>query len=368
MNISLQYVHKISKETSSILHLIRSLAAFTVVVNHCRGHFFVSYTDLNVESQNIFNYILFAFTRMGHEAVIIFFVLSGYLVGGQLYSNFLLKKLDLKKYILDRITRMWIVVIPALLLGGMLDYYTLQMRGINFDQSTLNVTTFLGNLSFLQTISVPVFGINSPLWSLAYEFWYYIFGAVVILILKFRIKAYFRICFLLVALLAFYCLSKDILLLFPLWILGIFCRIKIVGLKNSSAKNISYFLLTIFLCTFCLASQYENRISDYILSISFALFLISINVVQFKSPKNLGKLYLVFSSFSFTLYAIHYPLVFFIFELLKLHFSYPIRIANANFTTWAILFIITCIVYSMSYLLFLFTESKTKQLRQWINL
>jgi peptidoglycan/LPS O-acetylase OafA/YrhL len=32
----------------------------------------------------------------------------------------------------------------------------------------------LGNLLFLQTIKVPVFGSNGPLWSLSNEFWYYL--------------------------------------------------------------------------------------------------------------------------------------------------------------------------------------------------
>jgi peptidoglycan/LPS O-acetylase OafA/YrhL len=35
-------------------------------------------------------------------------------------------------------------------------------------------TTFVGNLAFLQTIAVPIFGTNGPMWSLANEFWYYL--------------------------------------------------------------------------------------------------------------------------------------------------------------------------------------------------
>ena len=32
----------------------------------------------------------------------------------------------------------------------------------------------VGNLFFVQTVSVPVYGTNGPLWSLANEFWYYV--------------------------------------------------------------------------------------------------------------------------------------------------------------------------------------------------
>jgi peptidoglycan/LPS O-acetylase OafA/YrhL len=38
-----------------------------------------------------------------------------------------------------------------------------------------SLTTFLGNIAFLQTVYVPLFGTNGPMWSLANEFWYYIF-------------------------------------------------------------------------------------------------------------------------------------------------------------------------------------------------
>src|SRR4029453_13195613 len=39
--------------------------------------------------------------------------------------------------------------------------------------STLTVATALGNAAFLQHAWVPALGTDTPLWSLAYEFWYY---------------------------------------------------------------------------------------------------------------------------------------------------------------------------------------------------
>ena len=33
---------------------------------------------------------------------------------------------------------------------------------------------FLGSMAFLQTIYIPTFGSNGPMWSLSNEFWYYI--------------------------------------------------------------------------------------------------------------------------------------------------------------------------------------------------
>src|ERR1035441_502485 len=40
---------------------------------------------------------------------------------------------------------------------------------------------FFGNLFFLQSVVSPVFGSNGPLWSLSYEFWYYILFPVLMI-------------------------------------------------------------------------------------------------------------------------------------------------------------------------------------------
>src|SRR5262249_48022606 len=57
------------------------------------------------------------------------------------------------------------VLIPALVLTALLDAW----RGEWPDPLVA-----LGNAAFLETIAVPTFGSDAPLWSLAYEFWYYV--------------------------------------------------------------------------------------------------------------------------------------------------------------------------------------------------
>jgi peptidoglycan/LPS O-acetylase OafA/YrhL len=45
-----------------------------------------------------------------------------------------------------------------------------QISWLGFSHS---FTTLIGNLAFQASLSVPVFGTDSPLWSLGYEFWFY---------------------------------------------------------------------------------------------------------------------------------------------------------------------------------------------------
>ncbi len=88
-----------------------------------------------------------------------------------------------------RLTRLWVVLLPALVLTVALDLAGLRL----FPQSTsiyhgpagqsevranlihtLSPLVVAGNASFLQTILVPTAGSNIALWSLSNEFWYYL--------------------------------------------------------------------------------------------------------------------------------------------------------------------------------------------------
>jgi peptidoglycan/LPS O-acetylase OafA/YrhL len=92
---------------------------------------------------------------------------------------------------LARLSRLWVVLIPALLLTLSFDKLGESiLHGVGYDgrwegmlssgpgtgsnRIDFSVETFFGNVFFLQTMVVPVLGTNGPLWSLANEFWYYL--------------------------------------------------------------------------------------------------------------------------------------------------------------------------------------------------
>lgn len=351
----------ISPSLSFLLNLIRALAAFIVVINHLRGHFFVAYNDLGIESKHVFNYIMFFATRMGHEAVIIFFVLSGFLVGGDLLFSFLNGEVDYRKYIISRFARIWVVLIPALLIGGIFDYFTLGFRNILLEQSNLNAITFWGNVFFLQTIKVSVFGINSPLWSLANEFWYYVFSLLIIFILDFFYKKniYIKIFFIIILGFVFYSLSPSIFFYFPIWMLGVAARY----IQINSRIYVFYISLLVFVFSFCASSIFENVYSDYFLSFVFFIFLTLAKRVEFNVKDSLTKTVKLFSDFSFSVYAIHYPIEFFTFEILKKYFNIPIRLVNANLANWMLFILLLGIIYVISYLFYLIFERHYHKIR-----
>lgn len=78
------------------LDLIRFIAAFLVVAVHVRCEFFNTYSLLDHNSQNYFTQVFFFLNSFGGQAVIIFFVLSGFLVGGKILSESFQSKQKLK--------------------------------------------------------------------------------------------------------------------------------------------------------------------------------------------------------------------------------------------------------------------------------
>src|SRR5262249_807489 len=66
------------KRVSDHLDLIRGLAAIAVLVYHVRYGFFVDYGELSAPDH--FSFLFYSLTAFGHDAVMVFFVLSGFFI------------------------------------------------------------------------------------------------------------------------------------------------------------------------------------------------------------------------------------------------------------------------------------------------
>ena len=156
------------------LDTMRFVAAFMVLLSHARNTFFPPFGDLPVEQQNIFSMAFTMFCRMGHEAVIVFFVLSGFLVGGRGFERIKDGSMNVGSYAIDRFAR----ITPPLLTAILFYYITsLVIPGTPFSWATA-----IGNLFSMQGICCK--SLVSPFWSLSYEVWFYIIlGALAVLLM-----------------------------------------------------------------------------------------------------------------------------------------------------------------------------------------
>jgi peptidoglycan/LPS O-acetylase OafA/YrhL len=173
-----------------LVHLdaLRGLAALLVLVGHLRFFLFPAWDA--VPHTPILAFV-YAVTGLAHPAVILFFVLSGYLVGGPAIGRAWSGTWNGRRYGVHRVVRLLVVLVPALVLTWAWDAIgqavnadayrgAYAARIVNGPTSTLpavhGISVALGNLVGLQTVLVPVFGSNGPLWSLANESWYYVLG------------------------------------------------------------------------------------------------------------------------------------------------------------------------------------------------
>ncbi|MBB3260936.1 peptidoglycan/LPS O-acetylase OafA/YrhL [Paraburkholderia bannensis] len=179
---------------STFLDLSRWFAALLVVVNHARALVLADFAAAasapgGAGAHGPMLRALYFFTGLGHEAVVIFFVISGFLVGGSTLQRWQQRGPDMRAYVSARASRIYTTLIPALIAGIALD--SIGLRWFNASgiyttlpeppiatityviASTMNLPTFLGNLFMMQGVLTQTLGSNGPLWSLACEWWYY---------------------------------------------------------------------------------------------------------------------------------------------------------------------------------------------------
>jgi peptidoglycan/LPS O-acetylase OafA/YrhL len=150
------------------LDLIRGLAALLVVLVHVRQTAFVDYTALPPTTHGVSTALFYGLTRSGNEAVLVFFVLSGLLVGGQIVSRVMNGRFDWANYAIDRVSRIFLPLIPAVLISAALGYLVLGHWP--------GPLQMLANAFGLNGVVTETMIENRPLWSLAYEIWFYVIG------------------------------------------------------------------------------------------------------------------------------------------------------------------------------------------------
>jgi len=204
---------------------------------HLRGLFFLDYPRLR--NPGSLTKILYAATGFGHQAVMVFFVLSGFFISSAIFKRYIQGNWAWKDYAIDRLVRLYVVLVPGLMLGAMWDslgrflfaatgLYTnpLQKFGIDSVQHALTKLTFMGNMFFLQDIYCPSFGSNGPLWSLSNEFWYYVLFPVLFLLVLGRCCRRAIVGYGLLAAVVIWLIGYDRISGFVVWLSG--CAVLLV--------------------------------------------------------------------------------------------------------------------------------------------
>ena len=352
----------ISPSLSSALDILRALAAFLVVANHV-GEVLFQFDD----HLDPFNLFIFQFLYLGHQAVMILFVVSGFLIGRAGVQCFTKNGQKVFDYGVDRITRIYVVLIPALIIGFVLDQILLQLHaGAEFDYVGQRTSwlIFLANLFGLQTVLAPTFGSNGPLWSLACELWYY-FMFPVFLVMLFGSSPRRRLIAAAVFVAALFFISEDILHYGTIWCLGLVCWLP---KRRLVPQWLAWTILVGFLATANNEALWANGWGfPHIVGTAVSVGLIINSHRHDRAPRK-AKAYSIsnfFAKFTYSLYLYHYPPLMIILALLLKNNFVPYHRMGVNEALEALALLIFLYVYS--YALFWVTERKYYGFRDFVR-
>ncbi len=354
---------QISPALSVFLDMARAIAALLIVVSHIRLMFFMHY-DIKGTAGFFYNF----FTLLGDKAIMVFFVLSGYLIARSAHIS--VSQGNLTEYAVKRITRLWIVLIPALIMTFFWDKLTIKIFsdiGSFFFESRLTWEVFFGNVFFLQDIIVPRFGSNGPLWSLANEFWYYVLFPVMLLI-YIRYKRGTNIFIpvvLLIAIVLF--LPFSIIKYYIIWLIGaVVWQIKRPIFKSGFIA-LSLFIAFLIIAGFEFA---QARLFGFVMEFSIAMsFALLINFFFFNEkvtfPKAVERTSAFFANFSFSLYLLHFPFL----SMLNYYINNSSIIDMEHLSHYEIILfyiVVLLMVYMYAYGIYLLTERHTQAFQRWV--
>jgi peptidoglycan/LPS O-acetylase OafA/YrhL len=356
------------------------MAAFAVLYGHARTLFLTSATG----TESLHVKLLYLLSGYGHLAVMVFFVLSGYLVGGTVIRACRDGRWSWGDYLLRRGTRLYIVLIPALVLTLCWDYgEAAQSAGLtpNNDTAVANIRSgiiqehtsaaiFAGNVAFLQTVVVPPLGSNTPLWSLTNEFWYYlVFPLVWIAVARSGVKFWVRTAYLVIASAILLLLGKLIAIYFAIWLCGALVSLspEVTFLQRNTARRITTATVAGGLLALLLIVKVRHGLdeimTDSLVAMIFAVLIYCMKHNRLPSTHaSFRRVTAFFADFSYTLYLVHLPPLIFLRACLTYETAWTPVVSS-----WLMLAGIVGGVVLYAYSISLITERQTEPLRRWLS-
>jgi len=339
-------------DTSIALDLLRAVAAQMVCVGHAMAFFYVG------------DWLKPPFAPwMQNIGVLLFFVMSGFLITATLFRNSENPEYGFGRYFIDRFARIYSGLLPALFFVAVVDWLVAAPEIAPY--TTLNI--LLANVAMLENyrgvfendLRWPAFGSASPLWTLAIEWHIYMFVGAAFFIAKLRGK-----WLLLIPLALFFCQVPYHYLvrafqddgvgygLSYLWLGG--GALYLVLSRYCPPRWVSGLALCGSILAYALMVQ-PGKEYDIVTYPALIIFVGSIVAVtqRMKIMARFGGAIKIAADYSFTLYLIHYTVM------------YSAKtVFNGDGIAWFLFAVVTSNV--IAFLIAVPFEMKHKQFAQWL--
>jgi peptidoglycan/LPS O-acetylase OafA/YrhL len=348
-----------NKTFSLYLDLVRFLAAVLVVLSH--------YLRFGIFDESVAAYI----PDLGREAVIVFFVLSGYVIAYTTDN----KQFSLREYAIARFSRIYSVAAPVLLIAFATVFIATHIKGGEvggtyvIDHAYFYIPfhlLFLGELWNFSEVP-PWLG---AYWSLGYEVWYYVlFGTI------YYLSGARRSFFILLVLAA---MGHKLWLLMPVWWAGVFLYRNQNHFQPGRKAARAGWLITLLLFfiykgigldhalrelgnhiwglqVLKLGSS-DRYLADYVVCLLVSLHFFFALHAKFESIARFQRAIKAFSAYTFTLYLVH-----------GLAISAWKYFLGKRYPTFSDALILTALIIAVTFLIGMITEQRKAAFRKFFG-
>jgi peptidoglycan/LPS O-acetylase OafA/YrhL len=355
-----------------VLDLVRFSAALLVMFGHVRGLLLVGIGSVPEHSWPV--RLFYLITGLQHEGVVLFFVVSGFLVGGPAWRRMGSGRFSIFDYLLNRFTRIYLVLIPALVLVGIISaigFATFAATRFYAERPLLPSGVSVGwswgqvpcHLLAVQGVLCKPWGVDPPLWSLGFEWVFYLVGPALFAVALVPMRPWTRFALagaVAVIMFELYDANPAFGRWFAIWLLGVFAAV------ISRRWNIPV-LVGVGGLILCSAAMIVSRTkvlaleeTDALVGIGIAIALSCPRLTRLKFDSSVIR---QGARFSYSLYLIHLPLCVFFGALLEGLFGWPSTLVQPHWPAIAAFAAMVGFALLSSWLFAMATEANTDAVR-----
>ncbi len=356
------------------LDLVRFGAALLVLFGHSRGLYFAGIAQ--APDAGIATRLFYLVTGMQHEGVVLFFVVSGFLVGGSVWRNIEAKRFDARLYLINRFSRIYLVLIPALVLVFILDRIGMNVLAdtrFYAERPLFPSGVYAGwtwsqvpcHLAALQGAVCNAWGADPPLWSLGWEWVFYLVAPVLFAICRLPLRPVARMAGLAVlgaSLVTLFGMGEWLQWLFT-WLLGVAASLVATRRKLPLALGLAGLGLCVASLVVSRAAILPVLATDLGVGIGLTLAVACRGIANASVLEGLAARG---ASFSYSLYLIHLPVGVLAGAILQ-RLGFPATLMQPGPRAYAAFALIAAAAISAAMLFARLTEHHTASFRRFLS-
>ncbi|CAM5522956.1 acyltransferase family protein [Eoetvoesiella caeni] len=325
----------LTESDSDQLNSIRGISAIAVMIGHANQTLIAPNSTILVPWMGL----------LAQSAVMIFFVLSGFLIGKSISNNIIRNNgFSLSEYLITRGLRIWPPLLLSIailfLLYHLAPYvfpsgtnlfqsapgHSLARTAFDFDPISILGSLFFMNGFFVGDLYINTPNSNGPLWSLSVEVWYYVLAAI-IAIPRGKLKL---LTLPIVFVIIFWGRKNlDFLYYLPVWYSGYMLSQLhdhrfIPNEKHLVRGAFIFLMIAASIGTFYVIAFYLNNLAANnpmlirYFNITFGFGFCAVLALTLRGDFSFPKTFRGSARYSYTLYIIHFPIMLFIFGMTQM--------------------------------------------------